>query len=143
MYVVSFFVPAAKKAKAKKGGRKRRVAIQASGSSLRDNEHNDIEAEVRGMNFFAIDNRDDNDPLVDVTDPLQHMQIKALMAKKKRKIAKVKRKQELHGLDVRQRETQYLIYPLPPFSSCLPDNDLLAGLPGLSKLMQTSFYSIL
>ena len=34
------------------------------------------------------------------------MQIKALMAEEKRKTAEAKRKQELHDLDVRQRETQ-------------------------------------
>ena len=41
---------------------------------------------------MVIDDHDNN-------DPLQHMQIKALMAEEKRK-------QEIHGLDVRHREAQ-------------------------------------
>lgn len=50
---------------------------------------------------MAIDNYVNTDPLTGVTDPLKRMQIKALMAEEKRK-------QELHDLEVRQREAQII-----------------------------------
>ena len=96
---------------AKKGGRKKRVVTQPSASSprvARDDDHNNIESEEEDLNEpLAIDDRsDDDDPLAGVTDPLQRMQIKVLMAEEKRKTADERRKQELHDLDVRQREAQ-------------------------------------
>ena len=96
---------------AKKGGRKKRVVTQPSASSprvARDDDHTNIESEEEDLNEpLAIDDRsDDDDPLAGVTDPLQRMQIKVLMAEEKRKTADERRKQELHDLDVRQREAQ-------------------------------------
>jgi hypothetical protein len=96
---------------AKKGGRKKRVVTQPSASSprvARDDDHNNVESEEEDLNEpLAIDDRsDDDDPLAGVTDPLQRMQIKVLMAEEKRKTADERRKQELHDLDVRQREAQ-------------------------------------
>ena len=74
----------------------------------RDDDHTNIESEEEDLNEpLAIDDRsDDDDPLAGVTDPLQRMQIKVLMAEEKRKTADERRKQELHDLDVRQREAQ-------------------------------------
>jgi hypothetical protein len=92
---------------AKKGGRKTRVTTRAP----HDNERNDNEAEEElggddgqgresaRVSPMVIDDHDNNDPLSGVTDPLQRMQIRALMAEEKRK-------QEIHGLDVRHREAQ-------------------------------------
>jgi len=91
---------------AKKGGRKTRVTTRAP----QDNERNDNEAEEelggdddQGRESARVSpmviNDDNNDPLSGVTDPLQRMQIRALMAEEKRK-------QEIHGLDVRHREAQ-------------------------------------
>jgi hypothetical protein len=90
---------------AKKGGRKTRVTTRAP----QDNERNDNEEELGGDDDqgresarnspMVINDHDSNNPLSGVTDPLQRMQIRALMAEEKRK-------QEIHGLDVRHREAQ-------------------------------------
>ncbi|KAN0077945.1 hypothetical protein V8E54_006249 [Elaphomyces granulatus] len=89
---------------AKKGGRKTRVTTRAP----QDND-NEAEEELGGdddqgresarVSPMVINDHDNNDPLSGVTDPLQRMQIRALMAEEKRK-------QEIHGLDVRHREAQ-------------------------------------
>jgi hypothetical protein len=84
---------------AKKSGRKRRGAIQASASSPRVHDNEAEEEELEEEEPLAIDNYVNTDPLTGVTDPLKRMQIKALMAEEKRK-------QELHDLEVRQREAQ-------------------------------------
>ncbi|KAN0072526.1 hypothetical protein V8E54_009455 [Elaphomyces granulatus] len=68
---------------AKKGGRKRRGA-QASAISPREND-NEPEEEELEEEPFTIDDHDDIDPLAGVTDPLQRMQIKALMAEEWRR----------------------------------------------------------
>ncbi|KAN0068303.1 hypothetical protein V8E54_013499 [Elaphomyces granulatus] len=110
---------------AKKGGRKRRGATQASAISPRENDNEAEEEELEEEEPFTIDDEDDIDPLAGVTDPLQRMQIKALMAEEKRKMAEEKRKQELHDLDVRQREAQMTGTAGPSTSAAIvPVDDL-------------------
>jgi hypothetical protein len=110
---------------AKRGGRKRGGATQASAISPRENDNEAEEEELEEEEPYTIDDQDDNDPLAGVTDPLQRMQIKALMAEEKRKMAEEKRKQELHDLDVRQREAQMTGIAGPSTSAAIvPVDDL-------------------
>jgi hypothetical protein len=72
-----------------------------------ENEEDDVvEQEGNDQNGDTPDDNDWDDPLEGVSDPLKRLQIKALIADEKRKMAEEKRKQELHDLEIRQRETQ-------------------------------------
>ena len=98
---------------------------QASAISPRENDNEAEEEELEEEDPYTIDDQDDYDPLAGVTDPLQRMQIKALMAEEKRKMAEEKRKQELHDLDVRQREAQMTGTAGPSTSAAIvPVDDL-------------------
>ena len=49
---------------------------------------------------------DEDDPLYGVTDPIQRITIKNMLKEEERKDAEEKRKEELHQLEIRQREQQ-------------------------------------
>ena len=78
---------------------------------------------------MAIDDHVNTDPLTGVTDPLKHMQIKAL-------ITEEKRKQELHDLEVRQRKAQITGTAGP--SPSAPADDLGESLLSLSSGSKSS-----
>jgi hypothetical protein len=62
------------------------------------------ETEQEDSEAMIIDNNDD--PFEGVTDPVQRMQIKAMIADEKRKDAEEQRRQELHRLDLDQRQAE-------------------------------------
>lgn len=92
-----------------------------------ENENGDVE-EDENPDTIALDENDDgddetnNDPLQGVTNPLERMQIKALIAEEERKRAEEERKRELHALEIRQREAQLAVMPSLTASK-LADND--------------------